>query len=112
MNTEGLTSYDIEGMESLSTRSSGYLLAIDADYFSSEFVGTFVQTCPAGGPLSGRRESEERLFGREGEDKGFGAFVSMPRTEFEFGESISNEGEKVVNVRCFMLIRCHGGPRF
>lgn len=97
MNTDGLTPYDIEGMESLSTRSSGYLLVVDSDYFSSKFVGTFAESCPAGGPISGRRESEETVFNREGEDEGFGTFLSMPRTEYEFGKSsVRSEGNRKI----------------
>ncbi|MCJ1464545.1 hypothetical protein MMC07_003158 [Pseudocyphellaria aurata] len=79
VDTEGLEEYDIERVEQigLSTRRHGFMLAMDADRFSPDFLKPFLQECPnRGGP--------ERIFRQAESSDGFGAFVSMPKTEYEF----------------------------
>lgn len=64
----------------MSTRHSGFMMALDADGFSHDFMQPFLKGCPATG-------GAERIF-KKGDDTGenFGAFVSMPGTEYEFGK--------------------------
>lgn len=64
----------------LSTGRQGFMLALDADHFSPDFMKPFLQECPnSGGP--------ERIFRQADSGDDFGAFVSMPNTEYEFGKS-------------------------
>lgn len=81
-DTEGLDRYDIESMErmGLSTRRHGFMLALDADRFSSDFMKSFIQECPDHG-------EGERIFRQAESGDDFGVFVSMSQTEYEFGKS-------------------------
>ena len=83
VDTKGLDPYDVREMEGmgLSTRRWGFMLALDADRFSPDFMKSFIQECPDGGGEA------ERIFRHADSGEDFGAFVSMPQTEYEFGKS-------------------------
>lgn len=55
-------------------------MALDADDFDQEFVKLFADECPLAGG-----DAIERVFLKEGGER-FGAYVSLPRTEYEFGK--------------------------
>ena len=64
-------------------RSSQYMLALDADGFGPAFLDCFKRV---DFPMA---ECTERIFHRPNRQhsiEGFGALVSMPLTEYEFGE--------------------------
>lgn len=88
VNKEGLDPSDIRMTERnmMSTRQMGFMMALDADGFSHDFMQPFLESCPATG-------GGERIF-RKGDDdddgdpsENFGAFVSIPGTEYELGKS-------------------------
>ena len=83
VNKEGLNLGDIRMIEEnmMSTRQMGFIMALDADGFSSDFMQPFLKFCPATG-------GGERIFRRGDDDPrgNFGAFVSIPGTEYEIGK--------------------------
>lgn len=82
VNREGLWLGDIPTIEDyiMSTRHSQFMMALDADGFSHNFMQPFLKGCPATG-------GAERIFKRENDTgENFGAFVSMPGTEYECGK--------------------------
>lgn len=55
-------------------------MALDADGFGNDFAKVFADQCPLA-----RGDPVERVFRKEGGER-FGAYVSLPRTEYEFGK--------------------------
>ena len=75
---------DIEGIQLLKFRWSGYLMVLDAEQFSDDIMPNFIRDCP-----SSESENVERVFRNkniEGEDENFGLYVSKTGTEYDFGE--------------------------
>ena len=55
-------------------------MALDADGFGHDFVKMFADQCPLAD-----RDTVEQVFVKEGGKK-FGSYVSLQRTEYEFGK--------------------------
>ena len=75
----------------LSHRSRGFCMLVDADEFGEGFVQTFIRDCPTRRGMSlPPNEAKERLFLRSREDIGgdrdaIGAWMACDYTEYEFG---------------------------
>lgn len=84
VDKEGLDEYDIEAVEhmGLSTRRQGFMLAVDADHFSPDFMKSFIQECPR----RANHGEAERIFRQAENGDDFGAFVSVSETEYELGK--------------------------
>lgn len=80
---EGLSEWERENVELQKDRWGGYMMVLDAEGYSPSFLASFIRDCPAAGNRAAR-EDTELLFGKEG-DGNFGAFLSVPGTEYEFG---------------------------
>lgn len=86
VDTEGLQEWDAEVLELQSERWGGYMMVLDAEGYSPDFLATFLRDCPAGGIMAGNQTVAELGFSTSRGTVGkFGAFLSMPATEYEFG---------------------------
>lgn len=59
-------------------------MVVDGAELSAELMATVVDECPVAGP-EGAGKLVERIWNKAGGES-VGAYVSMPRTEYEFGE--------------------------
>jgi len=82
-------------------KSGGYFIAMDSENFDLDFVKAYKRDCEGEG-----NKAHELIF-RKGGNK-FGAYVSFPDTEYEFGKSPTNFFDfrpRILTVRSPRLAR-------